>query len=80
VEAAGVAGILVIIYQTKNETTTFRLKKGLANYSEILILSTRPPGSTSQENLTVRSKRCAIVRATQLHVFLAKPIGIQVWD
>jgi len=78
VEAAGVAGMLVIIYQNKNETTIFRLKKGLADSSEILILSTRPPGSTSQENITVRSKICAIVRATQLHVFLAKSIGIQV--
>jgi formylmethanofuran dehydrogenase subunit A len=29
VEAAGVAGMLVIVYQTKNEITTFRLKKGL---------------------------------------------------
>jgi hypothetical protein len=59
VEAAGVAGMLVIVYQTKNEITTFRLKKGLANSSEILMLSTRSPGSTSQENITIRSKICA---------------------
>jgi hypothetical protein len=70
--------MLVIIYQTKNEIIIFRLKKGLENSSKIWILSTRSPGSTSQENMTVRSKRCAIATATRLHVFLAKPIGLQV--
>jgi hypothetical protein len=63
VEAEGVAGMLVIIYQTKNEITLFKLKKGLANSSEILIPSTGSSSSTSEENITVRSKRRAIVRA-----------------